>query len=117
MILRARRDGRVSILAGFILIPYGLWGTFKATETLRRALLPVADCGIAAMLGVAIILSGLGLLIGAPIGIAAIALLAARRGLAIYNARLLRGRVTRGDIWPAAIPELGLSLLVILGSW
>ncbi len=106
----------MSILAGFILIPYGVLGSFRATDLLRRARLPVADCGLMALLGVALVFGGLGLLLGTPAGAAIIGLLAAWRLLALYNSRLLRGRIRRRDIWPAAAPELALSALILLGA-
>src|SRR5689334_20649071 len=97
------RNGRaMAILAGFLLIPYGLTGSFRATALLRRARLPTVDCGLMAVLGVALVFGGLGLLMGTPAGIAVIVLLVAWRALALYNARLLRGRTVRRDIWPAA---------------
>jgi hypothetical protein len=106
----------MSILAGFLLVPYGLRGSFQASALLRGARLPAADCGLMAALGVALMLGGLGLLLGAPAGIAVIAVLIAWRGLAIYNARMLRGRITRRDVWPSSAPELALACLVALGS-
>lgn len=114
--LPAQGGVRMSILAGFILIPYGIVGSFKATESLRRSRLPVADCGAMALLGVALVLGGLGLLFGTPAGVAVIALLVAWRLLAVYNARLVRGRIVRRDLWPAAVPELALAALISLGS-
>ncbi|HEY8837006.1 MAG TPA: hypothetical protein VIO16_04860 [Dehalococcoidia bacterium] len=106
----------MSILAGFILIPFGVIGSFRATESLRRDRLPVVDCGLMAVLGVAIVFGGLGMLVGTPVGLAAIALLAAWRVLALYNARLVRGRVVRRDVWPGALPELALSLMIAVGN-
>jgi hypothetical protein len=69
-----------------------------------------------ALLGVALVFAGLGLLLGIPDGLLVIILLAAWRGLALYNAHLLRGRLMRGDVWPAAAPELVLATLVALGG-
>lgn len=106
----------MSILAGFILIPYGVMGSFRATDLLRRARLPIADCGLMAMLGVALVFGGLGLLLGTPAGAVVITLLLIWRLLAVYNARLLRGRITRRDIWPAAAPELALGVMIALGA-
>jgi hypothetical protein len=109
-------EAGVSILAGFILIPYGVLGSFRATELLRRARLPVVDCGVMALLGVALVLGGLGLLMGTPAGVFVIALLLTWRLLAVYNARLMRGRIARRDIWPAAAPELALAVMIALGA-
>jgi hypothetical protein len=106
----------MSFLAGFLLIPYGVLGSFRATELLRRALLPVADCGLMAMLGVALAFGGLGLLLGTPVELAVIGLLAVWRGLALYNARLLHGRLRRSDVWPATAPDLALATLIALGA-
>ncbi|HZU76971.1 MAG TPA: hypothetical protein VFA70_09425 [Dehalococcoidia bacterium] len=103
-------------LAGFALILYGTLGCFRATELLRRHTLPVADCGATALLGVLLILSGLGLLLGSPIGVLVILLLAVWRALALYNAHLRYGRLRRRDVWPAAVPDLALAALVALGS-
>lgn len=106
----------MSFLAGFLLVPFGLRGSFVATDLLHKARLPLVDCWLMAVLAVALILGGLGLLLGAPAGFAVIALLVGWRGLALYNARLLRGRLRRRDLWPAAAPELVLACLVALGS-
>ncbi len=106
----------MSILAGFILIPFGAVGCFRATEMLRAGRLPVADCGFSALMGLLLIFAGLGLLLGSPIALAVILLLAVWRGLALYNARLRNGRIRRRDVWPGAVPELTLALLVALGS-
>ncbi len=112
---RSARD-QMTFLAGFLLVPYGLRGSFQATELLRRARLPLADCSLMAALAVGLILGGLGLLLGAPAGVAVIALLVAWRGLAVYNARLLRGRLRLRDLWPSAAPDLILAGLIALGS-
>lgn len=106
----------MTILAGFLLVPYGLRGSFQASQLLRTARLPLVDCGLMAALAVALILGGLGLLLGAPAGFAVIALLVAWRGLALYNARLLHGRLRAGDLWPAAAPDLVLACLIALGA-
>jgi hypothetical protein len=83
---------------------------------LRRERLPVADCALAALLGLMLVLTGLGLLMGSPVGVAAIVLLLAHRGLALYNARLRHGRIRRRDLWPATVPEITVALLIALGS-
>jgi hypothetical protein len=106
----------MTFLAGFLLVPYGLRGSFQASELLRRARLPRADCGLMAALAVSLMLGGLGLLLGAPAGVAVIALLIAWRGLAVYNARLMRGRLRLRDVWPASAPDLALACLIALGS-
>ncbi len=106
----------MSILAGFVLIPFGVLGSFRATELLRRERLPAADCGLMALLSVALVLGGLGLMLGTPAGFVVIVLLVTWRLLALYNARLLQGRVRRRDFWPAAAPELVLSALIVLGT-
>jgi len=104
----------MDILAGFLLITYGVIGSFKATALLRRERLPAVDCGIMAMLGLVLVLGGLALLLRAPVGLPLIALLATWRGLAIYNAKLLKGRSSRRDLWPGAAPELALSTVIVL---
>jgi len=106
----------VWILAGFILIPYGVVGAYRATESLRRTQLPVADCAAGALLGLALALGGLALLLGSPAGVLVIGVLCAFRGLRVYNARLLRGRTVRQDLWPAVAPELALVALIALGA-
>jgi hypothetical protein len=83
---------------------------------MRRAKLPVADCGVMALLGVALIFGGLGLLMGTPAGAVVIVLLLIWRSLSVYNARLIRGRITRRDIWPAAMPDLALAVMIALGA-
>ena len=106
----------MSIVAGFILVLFGVTGCYRATELLRRAKLPVVDCGLMAVLGVALALGGLGLLLGTPVGALVVGLLIGWRVLAVYNARLARGRILRRDVWPAAAPEVVLCVSILLGS-
>jgi len=108
--------GGVTELAGFILIPYGVIGSYRATDWLRRARLPQADCAALALLGLALVLGGLGLLLGSPAGVVVVGVLAVWRALALYNARLLRGRLRRRDLWPGAAGDLCLSALILFGS-
>lgn len=108
--------GRMTLLAGFILVPYGMIGTFRATELLRKDRLPQFDCALLAMLGLMLAMGGLGLLLVAPAAFVVVPLLLARRGLLIYNARLLRGRVRRRDLWPGAWPDVALTTLIVLGT-
>lgn len=106
----------MTILAGFILVLYGLIGTFRATELLRKDRLPQFDCAALALLGFTIALGGLGLMLYTPVAYAVVPLLIVRRGLTVYNARLLRGRVRRRDLWPDAWPEVALTSLIVLAS-
>jgi hypothetical protein len=103
-------------LAGFILVLYGMIGTYRATELLHRNRLPVAACGALALLGIMIALGGIGLALGTPAALLLIVLLVARRGLLVYIQRKLHGRIRGRDIWPAAWPEAALTLLLIVGS-
>lgn len=103
-------------LAGFILVLYGMIGTYRATELLHRNRLPAGACGTLAVLGIMIALGGIGLALGTPAALVIIPLLLARRGLLVYNQRLLHRRIRGRDIWPAAWPEAALTLLLIVVS-
>ena len=103
-------------LAGFILVLYGMIGTYRATEELHRNRLPAAACGALALLGIMIALGGIGLALGTPAALVLILLLVARRGLLVYNQRLKLGRIRGRDLWPAAWPEAALTLLLIVSS-
>jgi hypothetical protein len=103
-------------LAGFLLIPYGVVGIYRATELLRHTPLPAADSAFGVLLGMALVLGGLGLLLGTPAGAFVIGALVLSRGLKAYNARLLRGSTQRRDLWPGAAPDLALVALVALGG-
>lgn len=105
----------LSIVAGMLLIPYGFAGSYRATALLQQSQLPWADCALMALLGVALIFGGLGLLMGTPAADVVLLVLLAWRGLAVYNARLQRGRLTRRDFLPAAVPDLTLAALIVGG--
>ncbi len=105
----------MDILAGMIAVLVGALGIYHATGALRRSPLPAAANGLAALLGVALVFCGLELMLGTPAGLVVVPVLVARRLLALYNARLLRGRVRRTDLWPAA-GDLALGALALAGA-
>jgi hypothetical protein len=109
-------EGAMNELTGFILVLYGMIGTFRATELLRRNRLPANACATLAVTGIMITIGGLGLMVGAPVAALIFLLLLGRRGLLLYNQRMLQRRLRGRDFWPGAWPEAMLSLLLLIGS-
>jgi hypothetical protein len=108
-------DGQVDILAGLVAVLLGALGAYRASAASRRSPLPSAAHGAMALLGVLLVFCGLELMLGSPAGLVILPVLGLRRGLAIYNAHLLRGAVRPADLWPAA-GDLALGALAIAGS-
>ncbi|HZQ36539.1 MAG TPA: hypothetical protein VFD32_11440 [Dehalococcoidia bacterium] len=107
--------GRVDILAGLIAVLLGVLGVYRVSAARRRSVLPAAAHSAMALLGVVLVFCGLELLLGSPAGLAIVPVLIVRRGLAIYNAHLLRGAVRAADLWPAA-GDLALGALAVAGT-
>jgi hypothetical protein len=55
-------------------------------------------------------------MVGAPVAALIFLLLLGRRGLLLYNQRMLQRRLRGRDFWPGAWPEAMLSLLLLIGS-
>lgn len=105
----------MDILAGLIAVLVGALSAYRAGAGRRRSPLPAAAHGAMALLSVLIVFCGFELLLGSPAGLAILPVLCLRRGLAIYNARLLSGGVRRADLWPAA-GDLALGALAFVGT-
>jgi hypothetical protein len=105
----------VDIVAGLLAVLIGALSVYRAGAAGRRSRLPAAAHGAMALLGVLLVFCGLELLLGSPAGLAIVPVLCVRRGLAIYTARLLRGGIRAGDLWPAA-GDLAIGALAVAGT-
>jgi amino acid permease len=103
-------------IAGFLMVPYGVIGIFRATEQGRRHRLPPRAVLALTLLGMLVTVAGLGLMLGSPIAAFIPFVLLVRRGMLLYTARLRRRYWRWYDLWPGAWPDAALLLLLLFGS-